>query len=79
MLVITNRSGWLLELLTELTKNDRGLIFLAKLASFMCFSTLLLRLTLKNKYFELQISDYEIVKKSDKMGKNPKFGPTENG
>ena len=27
----------------------------------MCFSTLLLRLTLKNKYFELQISDCEIV------------------
>ena len=47
------------------------MIFLAKLASFMCFSTLLLRLTLKNKYFELQISDYEIVENLPKWAKIP--------
>ena len=46
-------------------------MFLAKLASFMCFSTLLLRLTLKNKYFELQISDYEIVENLPKWAKIP--------
>ena len=44
---------------------------MAKFASFICFSFLLLRLTLKNKYFELQISDYEIVENLSKWAKIP--------
>ena len=38
----------------------------------MCFSTLLLRLTLKIKYFELQISNCEIVENLPKWAKIPK-------
>ena len=56
------------------TKTDRGLIFLAKLVYFMCFSTLLLRWRLKNNYFELHISDYEILENPPKWGKIPKDG-----
>ena len=37
----------------------------------MCFSTLLLRLTLKNKYFELQIIKNEIVENPAKWAKIP--------
>ena len=43
------------------TKTDRALVLVAKLAYFMCSTTLPLESTLKKRYFGLQTSIYENV------------------
>ena len=54
-------ASWKAVVAQSWTKTDRGLVLVAKLAYFMCFTTLLLGWRLKLKWFGLQTSEYENV------------------